>query len=152
MATTGRHAGKAYWVVVADEANATIYSREARTGPLQAWLTIDNTEGRKRTGDLIADRGGRSFDSVGQGRHTMAREKSSPKTQVAERFARQVAGHIGRLIHDGHCRGYVLVAPPRFLGQLRDAMAKISDVEPDKTIDKELVGRSVLELQEYIDN
>lgn len=151
MADSARQSEKAYWVLVADESSATLYSRESRRGDLQQRSTFENEAGRKRTGELLADRGGRSFDSVGHGRHTMAREKSGPKTHVAERFSRVLAERIGDIVRSGGCYGYTLVAPPRFLGLLREAVVRNCKVEPDKTIDKELVGLSVADLKTYVD-
>lgn len=152
MTNSARQSEKAYWVLVADESSATLYSRASRRGDLQKRFNFENEAGRKKTGDLIEDRGGRSFDSVGQGRHTMAREKSGPKTHIAEQFAKDIAEHIGDIVRSGACYGYTLIAPPRFLGILREAVARNCKVEPDKTIDKELVGLSVEDLRDYVDD
>ena len=35
-------------------------------------------------------------------------------------FAKQIAERVGKVTHDGSCRGYALVAAPRFLGMLRE--------------------------------
>lgn len=152
MTNAIQHAEKAYWVVVADESSATVYSRATRSGDLQQRITLENDAGRKKAGDLVSDKGGRSFDSVGRGRHTMAREKTGPKKHAAMLFASEIAEHIGDVVRGGICRGYVLIAPPRFLGILRDAVTRNCNVQPDATIDKELVGRSIADLQNYIDN
>lgn len=151
MASLKSRAAKSSCIVVADEASGTIYRREKRSGPLEIWQTMQNEEGRKRAGDLETDRGGRSFDSFGAGRHTMAREKSGPKTKNAERFARQLAGQVGRMLQEGQIQDYVLVAPPRFLGQLRAALTRISSVEPRRTVAKELTGVSAKELDAFLD-
>lgn len=151
MTSSARRLGKAYWVVVADESSATLYARTSRRGDLDKKLTLRNESGRKRPGEILADRGGRSFDSFGSGRHTMAREKTGPKTQIAEQFAKQIAVHIGDIVRDSRCRGYSLVAPPKFLGILRDAVYRDCKVEPDKTVDKELVGLPADELRPYLD-
>ncbi len=132
---------KAWWVVVADEASAVIYRRETRRSPLQVHLALSNEAARKKLGDLMSDRGGRSFDSRGEGRHTMSNEKTDPKTQSAQVFARDIAGRIASAIHAGRCRGYALVAAPRFLGLLRDAVSRSCSSEPYATVDKEMIGQ-----------
>lgn len=152
MTSSARNPEKAYWVIVADESSATLYARLTRRGDLEKRQTFENDAGRKKTGDLISDRGGRSFDSAGHGRHTMAREKTGPKTHVAELFAKKIADRIGDIVRGGACRGYVLVAPPKFLGVLRDAVSRNCKQEPDATIDKELVGLPVDELRHYVDD
>lgn len=151
MTRTAKHVEKAYWVIVADESSATLYSRTSRRGDLEKVQTLRNEDGRKRAGEILADRGGRSFDSFGKGRHTLAREKSGPKTHIAEQFAKQIAEYVGDIVRAGGCRGYSLVAPPKFLGILRDAVYRNCKLEPITTIDKELVGRPVRELRRYLD-
>ena len=138
---------RAYWVIVADEANAIVYQRTTRRAPLRELVAFSNDAARKKTADLQSDRGGRSFDSFGDGRHTMSKEKSDPKTHAAQVFARQIADRIGKATHDGSCRGYALIAAPRFLGLLRDAVSRASSLEPFATVDKEMVGQdpSVIE-------
>ena len=61
-----------FLVVVADESKAVVYRRATRSGPLQEIFTFNNEAARLKTGELLADKGGRSFDSHGHGRHTRA--------------------------------------------------------------------------------
>jgi len=134
---------KAYWIVVADEAHARIYARKKKYSAATELLTLENPSARARTGDLIADRGGRSFDSHGQGRHTMVKEKADPKAQLATKFAKEIAERVSSALQSGECLGYVLVAAPRFLGTLRSQLAIQGGKEPYLCIDKDVVGRDV---------
>ena len=134
-------ARKQFWIVVADVSAAVIYSRETRHGPLTLMSSLDNAEARKHTGELITDRGGRAFDSMGAGRHTMTKEKGTPKRHSAEVFAREIAELVARALHDGSCRGYGLIAAPRFLGMLRDALEVVTSEEPYLAIDKDVVTK-----------
>jgi len=139
-----------YWIVVADESAAVVYAQERRNGPLSPILTLDNSDARKHTGDLISDRGGRAFDSHGQGRHTMAREKTSPKRHIATIFAKEIAERIAHAMHDGSCRGYALIAAPRFLGLLRDSVAANVKERPFLTIDKDVVDKDAKFIEEML--
>jgi protein required for attachment to host cells len=141
MALTMQTDNKYYLVVVADESKAVLYSRETLRGPLQEQRTFGNEAARLKTDDLLADRGGRSFDSHGHGRHTIAAEKSDPKQHLAEAFAREIADDIGARQHKGELRGYALVAAPRFLGMLRNQLAPRVTGEPYATVDKNVVGQ-----------
>jgi protein required for attachment to host cells len=152
MANAGLHAAKTYWIVVADESRATIYTRNAKRAPLIEILSLDNEVSRKKLGEILADRGGRSYDSFGAGRHTMAAEKADPKKHAATAFAKQIAERIGKGVHDGSCRGYALIAAPRFLGMLRDAVSRNCKAEPFKTIDKDVVGQDTAVLQKLVDS
>ncbi len=134
---------KTTWVIVADESAATVYVRKFRRDSLTELFSLENKTARKKIGDLISDRGGRSFDSHGQGRHTMAKEKIDPKKHVAIAFAKKLAIRANKALHDGTCDEFVLIAAPRFLGILRDAFTKAGNVDPVLTIDKEMVGQNV---------
>ena len=141
MATSVHIDKKVYIVVVADEYRVIFYTRDRRNGPLKRLQTITNEPARMKTGELLADRGGRSFDSHGQGRHTMTSEKHSPKDQVAKTFAKQIAQIIASETHKGTCRGFALIAAPRFLGVLRREIATLTRAEPYASVDKDVVGQ-----------
>ena len=144
-------ASKYYLVVVADEANAVFYTREKVYSPLREWRSLSNDEARMKVGELLADRGGRSFDSHGEGRHTLAREKSGPKEQAATEFARQVAEIVSDAMRSGECLGFALIAAPRFLGKLRSEIGTLVKAEPYATIDKEVVGRDEAVIEKLLE-
>jgi protein required for attachment to host cells len=141
---------KVFWVVVADESNAIVYARDTRSGPLRKVFSLDNEAARMKTEQLIRDSGGRSFDSKGKGRHTMTNEKDDPKKHAASMFAKQIAEHIGKVMHDGSCRGFALVVAPRFLGVLRDAVSVATSAEPYATVDKEVVGQDTTVIERLL--
>lgn len=141
---------KVFWAVVADESNAIVYVRDTLSGPLRELFSLDNEAARKKTDQLISDSGGRSFDSVGKGRHTMSNEKADPKQHSATVFAKQIAERIARATHEGSCRGFALVAAPRFLGILRDAISNATIVEPYATVDKEVVGQDTAVIEKLL--
>ena len=141
---------KHFLVVVADESKAVAYTRASLSGPLQETHTFENESARLKTGDLLADRGGRSFDSHGHGRHTMASERVDPKRHLAEKFARDIAEHITADVRSGACRGYALVAAPHFLGMLRDELAIQTSTEPYATVDKNVVGKAAPAIEKLL--
>lgn len=134
-------AKKTTWVVVADEATATFYSRKSKKAPLEELVTLQNDAGRKKSRDLLSDRGGRSFDRFGDGRHTMTKEESGPKKRAAADFAKKIALRINRAVRDGTCDQFALISAPRFLGVLRRALVKNGKNAPGLSIDKEMVGQ-----------
>ena len=138
------------WVVVADESRALVYARKSAASPLKELFSLDNEVGRMKAGDLLADRGGRSFDSHGQGRHTMTKEKSGPKKRAAIAFAKDIAQRLGKAVREGMCDEFVLISAPRFLGDLRDALAAAGNIDPSLTIDKEMVGRDAAAIEKLL--
>lgn len=141
---------KTDWIVVADEATAIIYSQGDKRGPLTELMTLDNEAAKKKGNDILADKGGRSFDSFGQGRHTMSREKSDPKKVAAMAFAKDIATRIYKAKHNGTCREYAVIAAPRFLGLLRDALARAGAADPFLSIDKEVVAKDAAFIERLI--
>lgn len=128
------------WVVVANEAAAIIYTCKGRRGPLVELRRIENKQARAKTSELISDKAGRAFDSHGQGRHAMTREKSGPRQQIVEAFARQISGYVDQARQEGRFDDLVLIAAPRFLGLMRKALARTAVSEPYLAIDKDVVA------------
>jgi protein required for attachment to host cells len=147
-----RSGNEHYLVVVADESRAEFYSSEGLHGTLSVLRTLSNKAARMKTGELISDRGGRSFDSHGQGRHTMESEKDAPKRHIAKGFAKDIAAWIGTEMHRGTFAGFALIAAPRFLGVLRQELATVTKVEPWATIDKDVVGQRETVIEELLES
>ena len=141
---------KVFWVVVADESKAIIYTRATRSGPLREVFSLANEAARMKTEELISDSGGRSYDSKGKGRHTMTSERADPKKHAASIFAKQIAERIGGVMHDGSCRGFALIAAPRFLGVLREAVSTATSIEPYATVNKEVVGQDTAVIERLL--
>ena len=140
-----------YLVVVADEYRAIFYARDTMTGPLRKLRTFTNETARKKTGELLSDRGGRSFDSHGQGRHTMGNDRDAPLQQVARTFAKDIADVIAAEFRKGTCRGYAVIAAPRFLGMLRQEFPSTVKEEPYATVDKDVVGQDEAAIENLLE-
>ena len=141
-----------YLVVVADEYRAVFYARDTMTGPLRKLSSFTNETARMKTGDLLSDRGGRSFDSHGQGRHTMGGDRDAPQQHSAKAFAKDIAQVIAAGFHRGTCRGYAVIAAPRFLGLLRQEFATAVKDAPYATVAKEVVGQDEAVIEQLLEN
>ncbi|MEZ4451533.1 MAG: host attachment protein [Nannocystaceae bacterium] len=110
------------WILIADAARARIFAVE---GPRDPWVAVDvedHPEGRLRGVDLVSDRPGRSFHSSAPARSAME-PHTDPREVEAQRFARALAERALAGRREGAYESLVLVAPPRFLGHLRSALA-----------------------------
>lgn len=142
--------GNTSWIIVADESTARIFAQEKKFGPLREVAELHNEDARKKTGDMLSDRGGRSFDSHGQGRHTMSREKANPKTQTAVRFAKKIVSRVDNALQKGTCKDFAIIAAPKFLGCLRDAIATADLQAPFLTIDKSVVKQNIADIEQLL--
>jgi protein required for attachment to host cells len=121
---TGRFAMKKRetWVLVADSARAHVYRLKRDEKVLVPAWQHEPVGSRRPSKAIGSDRPGRTFDSVGGGRH--AKEPpTDPARYEKERFAREV---IERLEDDMKRHAFeklIIVAAPQFLGDLRAAMS-----------------------------
>jgi protein required for attachment to host cells len=84
-----------------------------------------------KSGELLADKPGRTFDSVGAGRHAKENQ-TDPHRHRKRDFAGRVVDQLRRAMLAERFDRLVLVAPPAFLGDLRqklpkDLKAKVAD-------------------------
>lgn len=71
----------------------------------------------------------------------MIKEKSGPKQQATAAFAKQIAEQLHKARHAGAFREFAIVAAPRFLGVLRNALASAGKLEAHVEVDKEVVNK-----------
>ncbi len=109
------------WIVVANNAAAQIFSAEISSSKLKVVERLDHPEGRKRAGDMDADRPGRSFQTAGNMRHGVQRQVDAKK-QANMEFAQRVAHRLDSARRQGEMERLVLVAAPEFLGLLRNVL------------------------------
>ena len=109
------------WVLSANSGRAMIFEAESPTAPLVQVEALVNPPARAKQSDLTSDRPGRTFDSIGMGRHAKAVEVD-PKQEEQIRFAKLVADRLeqGR-VREAFER-VALVAAPEFLGHLRASL------------------------------
>jgi protein required for attachment to host cells len=109
------------WVVVASAARARFFEANGRREPLQELKDLVNPEDRLRAQALKTDKPGRAFDHLGGQRHSVG-TAVDPKEQIAIRFAKQVADQLDADHYNKRFDALCVVAPPHFLGLLRDHM------------------------------
>lgn len=108
----------AYWIVVADAGRARLFSREKKFSPLEEVESLVHPEARLRRQDLTSDRSGQVQESRTPGEYA-AEEGTDPKDVEAQVFAREIAERLHKAHHEGRFEHLVLMADPRFLGELR---------------------------------
>jgi protein required for attachment to host cells len=109
------------WILVARRDGATVFASNGRDRPLTVVHRIPHPDGRLRPRDIDTDRPGRAFDRGGYGRHAFSTEENS-----AERVEHEWAIHLARYLDNYRATNaydrLVLIAPPKLLGSLRDAL------------------------------
>ena len=142
----------AHWFVVADESRAIVYEATAKFGSLERFIAFENRPAREKMDELISDRGGRSFDSHGKGRHTLQKEKTDPKIQSVKAFAKRIAILVRDAKRNGTCAEFALIAPPKFLGMLREETQLLNTGAPFVSIDKNVTAKNADDIQSLINS
>ena len=136
-------------VVVADSSRAKMLLAEDGRAELTEYKDLVHPESRLRVQDLVSDEAGSVFDSGGHGIHGMGRENSVHRKE-AEDFAREICAEIDRLRNQGELRRVYLVAPPKFLGNLRAALSKPSAALVSGETGKNLVTHGIDEIRAHL--
>ena len=139
------------WVVVANASRADIYSRQKKHGPLEVVQCLTEDKARAKERDLVADEPGRSFDSVGQGQHTMEPQHTE-KDRLLTGFARRIA-HVLESARQAERFGrLVIVAAPAMLGELRHQLDDVTAQHVTAEFSKELTDRDPETLAKLLDS
>lgn len=112
---------KTTWVLIADGSRARILYT---TSGLEDLSPVEDKVFRNshpRLQDILSDRPGRTFDSVGAGRHAMA-YSSDARREDERAFATRLGAALQESLRSNGFDQLVIVAAPRMLGDLRDKL------------------------------
>lgn len=110
------------WIVIADGARARVMQN---SGPGKGVIAVEEMtfEGdHSLSSEVMSDRLGRAFDSVGRGRHAMS-PSTDPHNHLKSEFLREIADAL-----DSRADAFdrlILVAPPQALGLLRKLLSPV---------------------------
>jgi len=137
------------WIVVCDGARGRIFVNRGRGTGLSEIENAENRDARVPTRALGADRPGRTHDSAGAGRHAMAPPADWHGVEK-ERFAKEITAMVNTAALENKFEGVILVAPPRVLGDLRQALNAQATAKVTGEIGKDLTQLSVHELGPHL--
>jgi protein required for attachment to host cells len=140
---------KMIWILVANQAEAQIYSSDQLPGNLLLVDVLENSEGTTHPRDLISDAPGRAFNSTGSGRHAM-----EPNTGVKEEQRRRFVKEMADRLQAAHLKGdfaqLVLMAAPAVLGVIRKSLTVGLKKTVIKEIPKDVIGQDVDKIQSQL--
>lgn len=133
------------WILVADGQRARVLERAS----LEAeWMEREEHRSSNFTPpsrELGTDRPGRVHESVGMARHGMTTREDPHEAAEAE-FARSLAHRLEHWASDNLFRRLYIMAPPRFLGHLREELGRAARQALHGTLDKDLTKAPVAEI------
>jgi len=105
------------WIIVADASSGRIFKTTGKIENMALIEEFDHPESRNKGTDLITDRPGSAQQA---GIHGGLPPKTEPKKVEADHFAIEIAQHINKKHGENAFAKLVIVAPPHFLGLLRN--------------------------------
>ncbi len=109
-------------IVACSAADARLWRSTSRYGDWDLISTMSDPAARESEAAFASDRPGRSFNSIGAGRHSMSTSESGQQHE-RQVFARRVADYLNRSVATGQFAHIVLIGAPKFLGCLRAGLS-----------------------------
>ncbi|MEN8175302.1 MAG: host attachment protein [Pseudomonadota bacterium] len=136
-------------IVVADAGRARFFETDLRHG---AYKEVDDRvdpAARVPQAKLASDEPGMQAMAGNPATHGL-QEKITPKQQEEIRFAGEVVDQIRRTLDSNNVEKFLLAAPPRFLGLLRNAMSDRLARALAGDLDKDLTQHSVDDIRAHM--
>lgn len=136
------------WVVVANGSIARIFIGN-NSHPLKELETLEHPATRVHGRDLVDGKPGRSYDSIGGGRHSLAAELT-PQKNEAQHFAEHLAHHLEHARRTGAFGKLYVIASPAFLGLLRNSLHTTTRDTIALEVDKDATSKTPVEIRTYL--
>ena len=135
------------WVVITDAARARLFDITGQGGIAEI-ACFNNTAGRKPDRGPN-DRPPRTLDSRSAHRHAI-QPHTTPREKAEQQFARAVADELENGAERQQYDHLILVAPPHFLGALREELPEALRKRVIGDIPSDLVSASTQELDQRL--
>lgn len=135
------------WILIANRTGARLVEKQG--SQLALLEDISHDSGRKRDREVDSDRAGRAFDRVGGQRHALSSEEGAHEHDARE-FARELAQRLRTERVKHSFERLVLVAEPRFLGYLCEALDDATERTVIATVAKDLARVALPELPDHL--
>ena len=127
------------WALIANSGFAQVYEIKAGGKDIKEIFNIENPDGRLKNGEITSDRPGRAFDSMTGGKTRHAYEtKYDPHTHEQHIFAHKLNEILKKGKEEKAYDELVIIAPPQFLGELKQVLSDNVKKAVTKEINKDL--------------
>lgn len=136
------------YIVVADAARARIFTRDALN--LTEHESLVHAAGRLHEGDLITDSRGADVHESTSTSSRSSGEEGAASQHENELFAKEVAKRLYGARVDNSMEKLIMVAPPKFLGLLREKLDNTTHKLVIHTLSKDLSKASLTDIQNAV--
>jgi protein required for attachment to host cells len=127
------------WVLVCDAARARLFEIRDGAPAWQAVATFDHAESRQKSSDLAGDHLGQRSSEGSSVHHGALAPAASPQEIQKTHFGHSLATVLDQGMRARRFHRWVLVAPPHFLGMLKNELTPELQKHLLATVDKNLV-------------
>lgn len=137
------------WILVADGSRGRLFSSPNKGQPWTLVQEFTHPASRAKNRDIDPKERGRAQQSFGAGHRPAMEPRTAPKEVEAEHFAHELANAMSDGVQRRACSAVALVAPPHFLGHLKDMLdpqaqkCLVAAIDKDYTMSdsRELISR-----------
>jgi protein required for attachment to host cells len=126
------------WVLVCDGAKARLFEVHPGDRTFHPVELLLHAESRKKVSDLVSDHAGSCSSEGASVHHNALAPRTSPKAAEKEHFAHSLVLELDRAGRSGRFGKWILVAPPHFLGLMRNELTSELQKHLKGTVDKDL--------------
>ncbi len=137
---------KTSWILVANQAEAQIFSTDQLPGNLILVETLTHEEGKAHARDLVSDAPGSVHDRKGETRHSMEPD-TGVKEESRRRFVKEIVVRLETTRLRGNLDQLVILAAPAVLGVIRKTLTCPLERLVIKEIPKDVIGQSMDKIQ-----
>jgi protein required for attachment to host cells len=147
---TERPSMNTVWILVCDAARARLFEIRNDDPTWHVCGTFDHMQSRRRTSELAGDHLGQRSSEGPSVHHSALAPASSPKEIQKGHFGHSLATMLDQAMRSQRFDRWVLVAPPHFLGMLKNELTLELQKHLVATIDKDLIHLDIHQLSERL--
>jgi protein required for attachment to host cells len=138
------------WILVADSSRAKVFESPDGRKPWREIEEFEHPEGRAHNRDLRTDAEGRYYGKGERQQGHVAAPQVSATEHEAELFAKHLCDHLDKARTEHRYGKLCIVAPPKFLGLLRQHLPREVEKLVAATSAKDVAWLDARSIAEYI--
>lgn len=138
------------WILIADASTARLFRLE-HGRKMKLIRELANPAGRARDQDLVSDKQGRLDKGLGRNVLSAMEPRTTPHEAEVERFALELANVLYHALEQKEFDSLALIAPPHFLGLLRQRLNPSVDKRVAYSLGKDYAHIAEHDLPSHLD-
>lgn len=134
------------WILVCDSARGRLFEMCDHESPWRLLEVFGHAESRSKVSDLVSDHSGQRSSQGSSVHHNALAPSASPKDVEKGHFGQILATKLDQAMRSKRFNQWVLVAPPHFLGMVKNLLTPELQKHLVGSVDKDLTHIDASEL------